>query len=173
MSYFKWSDFDKAAEKGPVSFGVKLLLAACLLGTLLGGLGYVAGWFSETAQVAQEQFGPRAVLKKYEHFKDQAAALDAKVATIESYDRSLKQMKTDMVDANGKTIPMAQWPLDQRESYNQRATEIRGLKASYNTLAAEYNADMSKVNYRFANQGELPQGADKPLPREYKPYIVD
>jgi len=29
---------------------------------------------------------------------------------------------------------------------------------------------MAKFNWAFANVGELPKGADRPLPREFKPY---
>src|SRR5215831_13256224 len=37
--------------------------------------------------------------------------------------------------------------------------ELTGIVASYNSLAADYNAEMSKWNYRFANVGKLPAGA--------------
>jgi hypothetical protein len=45
------------------------------------------------------------------------------------------------------------------------------MKYSFNQLAADYNAQMAKINYAFCNVGQLPQGATTPLPREYKPYI--
>jgi hypothetical protein len=48
-----------------------------------------------------------------------------------------------------------------------------GIKASYRTLAAEYNAAMAKFNYRFANAGDLPEGATEPLPREFATYAID
>jgi hypothetical protein len=173
MKNHGWNDYEKAADKGPVSFGIKVIVGLFILTAVAGGLSYVFGWFGETAQVAQEQFGPRAVLQKYEQFKDQAAQLDAKMASIEVYEKGLKATEAQMVDGAGKALPKAQWPRDEREAYNQRATEIAGLKASFNKLAADYNANMAKFNYAFANQGTLPQGADKPLPREYKPYIID
>lgn len=168
-----WNSYDKAAQKGPLSLGIKIIFLVFLLSCVIGGLGYVAGWFGETAQVAQEEFGPRALLKKYEHFKDMSAQLDAKLATIDSYQKGLDDEKAQMVDRDGKAIPIVEWPRDQRESFNQRATEIRGLKASFNNLAAEYNADMAKFNYRFTNVGDLPAGQTKVLPREYKPYITN
>jgi hypothetical protein len=48
--------------------------------------------------------------------------------------------------------------------------EISGMKASFNDLAAEYNAAMVKINFAFINVGQLPQGATEALPREFKPY---
>jgi hypothetical protein len=70
-------------------------------------------------------------------------------------------------DANGYTVE--QKNIMERLSIWQ--SEVAGVKASYNLLAADYNSAMSKFNYAFCNVGKLPQGAVEPLPREYKPYI--
>ena len=56
-----------------------------------GGLSFVLGVFGEAAEVAQEEFGPRALLKKYEQFKDQSAMLDKKVADIGVYEVNLAE----------------------------------------------------------------------------------
>jgi len=50
---------------------------------------------------------------------------------------------------------------------------VAGIKASYNQLAAEYNAGMVKINWRYTNVGDLPPGSTEPLPREFKPYITE
>jgi hypothetical protein len=165
-----WNDFENAANKGPVSFGIKVIVAVFILAAVAGGIGYVFGWFGEGAQVAQQQFGPKAALAKYEHFKDMSAQLDAFNATITANQARAKSIE-DGYTVDGKLLPRTQWSRDDREAYNQIQTEVAGIKGAYNNLAAEYNADMAKFNYRFANQGDLPPGADKPLPREYKPYV--
>jgi len=59
---------------------------------------------------------------------------------------------------------------DVREQVGLWQSEVAGITASYNALAADYNAQMSKINYRFCNVGDLPRGATDPLPREFKPY---
>jgi hypothetical protein len=69
--------------------------------------------------------------------------------------------------------PRKDWARDDREQYNTWQSEVSGVKAGYNTLAADYNAQMAKFNWSFANAGQLPKGADKPLPREYKPYETE
>lgn len=51
--------------------------------------------------------------------------------------------------------------------------EYLGLKASYNELASQYNAAMVKFNYAFCNAGDMPDGSMQPLPRQYKPYIIN
>lgn len=47
-----------------------------------------------------------------------------------------------------------------------------GLKASYNSLSADYNARMAEVNWAFTNVGKLPHGESQTLPREYRDYIT-
>ena len=162
-----WKDYEHAAERGPMAIGVKVILASSVLIALVFGIGYVFGWFGETAQVAKEEFGPRAALQKYEWFKDAAAQLEKKQADITVYDSRLKAM-----DKTYEKLPRQNWPREDREQYNVWQSEVAGVKASFNTLAAEYNSQMAKFNWRFANAGDLPQGADKPLPREFKPYIA-
>ena len=161
-----WNDYEKAAEKGPLSLMLKAVFGIFLLAAVVGGLGYAFGWFGEAAQVAQDEFGPKAMLKKYEWFKDAAAQLEKKQADIAVYDGRLKAM------ASGYTgLARQNWPREDREQYNVWTSEVAGVKASYNQLAAEYNAAMAKFNWRFAESGSLPPGAEKPLPREFKPYV--
>lgn len=123
---------------------------------------------SEAVDVAVDEAGPRALLKKYQWFKDASAALDEKKANIEVFTKRVQSLEDSY-----KGVERRDWPKDERERHGQVTTELAGLKASFNSLAAEYNAQMSKVNWAFCNVGELPKGADRPLPREYKAYILD
>ncbi|MDO8574678.1 MAG: hypothetical protein Q7R61_00125 [bacterium] len=161
----KWGDYERAAERGPMSIAVKVILAVFALSVVVGGLGYVAGWFSEAAKVVQDEFGPKAMLTKYEWFKDAAANLEKKQADVTVYDGRMKAM-----DETYKGLPRQKWPREDREQHNVWVSEVAGVKASYNQLAADYNSQMAKFNWRFANVGELPKGADRPLPREFKSY---
>ncbi len=163
----KWEDYEKAAEHGPMAIAVKFILAVFALVILVSVIGYGLGWFSEAAQVAQEEFGPRAMLVKYEWFKDAAAQLEKEQADITVYDGRMTAMNETYKD-----LARQKWPREDREQYNVWSSEVAGVKANYNSLAAEYNAEMAKFNWRFANVGELPKGAEKPLPREFKPYIT-
>lgn len=162
----RWEDYEEAAERGPLAFGFKIVVGLFVLSVLIGVIGYVGGWFSEAARVTQEEFGPRAMLEKYEWFKDAAAQLEKKQADIQVYESRVKKL-----DASYGEQPRSRWARDDREQYNVWQSEVAGVKASYNSLAADYNAQMAKFNWRFANVGELPKGADTPLPREFKPYV--
>jgi hypothetical protein len=105
-------------------------------------------------------------LKRYEWFKNAAAALEAKLSTLKAYE-ARKQSLMDQYEGQ----PRKEWAREDREQFNVWESEFVGIKASYNTLASEYNANMAKINYAYTNIGGLPYGADEPLPREFKEYI--
>lgn len=143
-------------------------LFAIGVGLILWFGGFFAGNAQEAAVVAQKEFGAQALLKKYEWFKSSGAQLDKKQADIKVYASRLSAM-----DQTYKGTPRKDWPRTDLEQYNVWQSEVAGVKASFNQLAAEYNAQMAKANWAFANAGKLPTGADTPLPRDYKPYETE
>jgi hypothetical protein len=140
----------------------KLIIILICMMTLMSSCRY----FQDGADTAFKEFKPSALLKKYEYFKDMSAQLDKKMADLGVYKTRLTDLKEQY-----KGVSRKDWARDDREQYSVWQSEEAGVKASYNGLAAEYNAAMVKFNYSFCNVGELPQGATVPLPREYKPYI--
>jgi hypothetical protein len=160
-----WADYEKAADKGPLPVLAKAFVAIMFVATVASVTGYVFGWFGSAAAVAKEEFGPRAMLDKYTWFKDAAAQLEKKLADAEVYDARIKAM----INGYGET-PRTKWAREDREQMNVWTSEVAGVKASFNQLAAEYNAKMAEIHWRFANRGDLPQGAADPLPREFKRY---
>lgn len=148
------------------TFGIVVLVILAFVALMI--VGSVLGWFGEAQQVAHEEFGPKAMLEKYEWFKDASAQLDKKQADVGVYGSRMKA-----IEQSYKGKSRSDWPREDREQYNVWVSEVAGVKASYNDLAAQYNAQMKKFNWRFANKGELPEGASEPLPREYKPYTVN
>lgn len=123
---------------------------------------------SDTANVVVDEFSPSVLLKKYEEFKDMSAVLDKKTADIKVYENRFTSLKEEYGG-----VARSQWAKEDREQYNLWMSELAGISASYNDVAARYNSNMVKFNYRFTNVGELPQGATEPLPREYKPYLTE
>lgn len=141
------------------AFGLTVLgIGACAIG-LVGGVA------TNGAQVIQKEFYPDALLRKYEWFKDASAALDKKQADIKVYQRRLTDLEHSYTG-----VARRQWARDDREQSSIWQSELSGVRASYNSLAADYNAEMAKFNWRFTNVGDLPRGSSTPLPREYKPY---
>jgi hypothetical protein len=167
-----WEFWGRRAESGPFGFvlwvfgGVVLLV--CFMFMCLLPVGCTMNWLTSGSRLVQKETSPEPLLRKYEWFKDAAAQLDKKQADIRVYEKRSKDLK----EALGNK-PRNQWDRDDREALNQWATELAGVKTSYNSLAAEYNSAMAKENWRFCEVGRLPQGADRPLPREYKPYATE
>lgn len=122
-------------------------------------VGFACNWFADVAKTAKKEYAPSALLKKYERFKDLSAAIDKKRADIEVYRSELDNYK--VVDKDDKFY------------VEQRKSELLGIISIHNSLCAEYNSAMSKFNYRFTNKGDLPESNLEPLPREYKPYILN
>lgn len=134
----------------------------------IGIIGTSMGWFSEAISVAREEFGPRELLRKYEWFKDAAAQLDKRAADIVVFEGRLKSIREAYKDT-----PRKDWPRDDRENERIWLQEVSGVKAAYNSLAAEYNAGMAKLNWKLCNVGDLPRGATVALPREYRAYVTE
>lgn len=115
----------------------------------------------------QREFGADALLRKYEAFKDIAAKLDAKQASIQVAEARLVSFEKQY-----EGQPRKDWPRSDLEQHNLLTSELSGMKASFNALAADYNARMAKDNYAFCNVGDLPKGAVVPLPRSFRSYEV-
>lgn len=160
-----WKSYEDAAKKGPLSISFKVIGLLLVIFAVICIAAYAFSWVGEGAKVAKDEFGPEELLNKYEWFKDASAQLDKKLADIAIYESRMKTM-----EGSYKNLERQKWPREDREQYNVWASEVAGTTASYNSLAAEYNAQMSKFNWRFTNTGDLPKGATVPLPREYKPY---
>lgn len=127
-----------------------VLLWIMFAGAVIGTVGWGLGWFSEAGQVAQEQFGARAGLIKYEWFKNASAELDKKKADIVLYEDRLASFERDY------GTDRTRWQRDVREQANQARTEYVGVVASHNSLAAQYNANSSKFNWAYA-EGDAPR----------------
>ena len=128
--------------------------------------GFACGFVGNADKVLQQEFNPTVMRDRYVWFKDASAALDKKVADISVYRGRLTRLREDYPNVQSM-------PRDVREQRAIWESELSGVKASYNSLAAEYNSAMAKINWSFTNVGSLPAGATQVLPREYKPYLEE
>lgn len=143
---------------------VVLLVLVVLFGISVVGRG--CKWLGQAGDVVAQELAPGELLRKYAWFKDCLSQLDKKRADIEIYTARLKTMEDDYTDVARKD-----WSRTDKEQMSVWQTECAGVKASYNSLAAEYNAQMAKINWRFCNKGNLPKGATEVMPREVARYI--
>lgn len=144
-----------------VGWAVLLLAGLLLLKAVTTGIG-LASWFAgQAVETAKKELSPQELLRKYEWFKDASAQLDKKKADIGVYQSKLKRY------ANVDPLKVPRYIAEQMTVWEQ---ELAGVKASYNDLAAEYNSQMAKFNWRFTNVGDLPAGESQVLPRAYRTY---
>lgn len=160
-------DLTVSPFKTLLKIGLLLIILLSILGTAVSVIGGGISWFGEAAKVARQELGPQAMLKKYEWFKNAAATLDQKKATI-----SVFQARFENMEETYEGTPRKEWPREDREQYNLWQSELAGITASYNQVASEYNAQMAKINWAFTNVGSLPAGATEALPREFKTYLT-
>jgi hypothetical protein len=142
-----------------IGIGVVALFALSIL-------GFVLGLFNEGTQVAQEEFGPRAAIDKYNNLKSIRSSLEGKIYDMQTQANSIKAL-----EALNNGTPRNQWARSDLETYNIRTTDLNSIVMSYNSLASEYNWKMASINWAFADVGQLPKGADGVLPREYSKYV--
>lgn len=150
-----YRQYEDDFENNPKGTIVKTMFWVLGIVILFSVIGYGLGWFSEAAVVAKEEFGAKASLKKYEWFKDASETIEAKRQTILVYEANL----TDIDEQYGN-VPRKDWDRLDKMQYNQWRAEITGIKASYNKVVKEYNAQSSKFNWRGYNTTDLPMTYD-------------
>lgn len=165
MSIDQW---EEQANQKPVSFAIKFLISAVFILFVVGAVMWGLGWFSEAGQVAKEEFGARAALKKYEWFVDQSNR-------IKKMDEDIKlfENRRNGVESKYKTYGKepAKWPPDVRVSYNreisQAKDDLTAIASQRNSLVQEYNAASEKFNWAPFNTRD-----DKPAP-EFTIYQLE
>lgn len=168
MSWQKTGKYvEKSAASGPMG-SIKILFMGLLIMGVIGlGLNVVGGffgWIGQAQQVAQEEFNPRAMLTKYEWFKNTASALAAKQQSIYVLEGRVKSLYEDYEGTKRKD-----WDRVDKQNMNIWRQETAGLKLSYNNLAAEWNSQIDKFHWR-PFLGSLPPGAEQVLSSEFAPY---
>jgi len=126
---------------------------------VLGVISYALGWFGEAASVAQDEFGPKAALEKYEWFKDQSARIEKSKADIMTFEERVKGIEKQY---SGYGKDMAKWPPHIQVQYNSAKQtsrdDLTAIVSNYNNLVKEYNAASSKFNWvPFKTKSDKPK----------------
>lgn len=158
MSIDKWED---EANNRPMNFAIKAILFIAVLVGVIAVISYAFGWIGQGAQVVKDEFGPKAALKKYEWFIDQAnriKKMDQDVQVFQQREAAIEKK----YESYGKD--KAKWSPDIRIQYNreiQQSTDDRtAIVSQRNNLAQEYNAASEKFNWAPFNTRD-----DKPVER--------
>ena len=145
-----------------VGAGVILLVFA------LGAVAYGLGWIGEAGVVAQEEFGAKAALEKYEWFIDRANAIAKADADITLFEQRRVDIETQYEATYG--ADRSKWLPSTQAQYSQAASTARddllAVVSNRNALVAEYNAQSEKFNWApFLTRPDMP-------PRAFVEYVV-
>lgn len=126
-------------------------------------LGISLNWFGEAVEVAQDEFGPKAALEKYEWFIDQAQDIEKMDRDVELFTHKLNQVDSTYLDYGKKK----DWDMTTRVTYNndkkQAQNDLLAVKSQRNGLVREYNAASDKFNWK-----PFQTKPDKPKKRYYE-----
>lgn len=142
-----------------------LIVALIVTGLTLPGCGAVSRWFNDAGRVTEREVSPEVLLTNYRWFKQAGAQLSGKMANIENYKSRISKYERDY-GSNRR-----EWPIDVREEDNKLESEIAGLKQSYNSLAAQYNALSDDIFAKYAKPGQpITDSNGNALPRKFAEY---
>jgi len=146
---------DEINKEFPIGKTLKYIL---LLGLGLVLIGIPMGWFGQAAEVAKDEFGPKAALEKYEWFIDQAKNIEKMSQDVVLFEERASQVETKFSSYGKKT----EWTLDVRMLYNeeikQAQNDVLAVKSQRNGLVREYNAASSKFNWSaFQTEPDKPK----------------
>ncbi|MBM3250818.1 MAG: hypothetical protein FJZ07_01075 [Candidatus Nealsonbacteria bacterium] len=143
-----WQSWEKSADKGPVLFTLKAFFAIVLIGVVISVVGYGLGWFGQAAQVAKEEFGPRAALDKYQWFIEQESAIKKMDQDIKMFEGRVTGV-TEQYRGYGED--QSKWPPHIQVQYNRERQQARedliAVASQRNNLVKEYNAASEKFNW--------------------------
>lgn len=135
-----WESYETAAEKGPGALILKVLILILGLSILVGSVGYGLGWFSDAAQVAKEEFGPKAMRDKYTWFIQQAESIKKMDQDITNFEARLKSIE----DKYAKYGKPENWRPDISTMYNHESQvakdDVNAVISQRNNLVKEYRA---------------------------------
>lgn len=162
-----WDRYERAAERGPMSLFATIFLPIITVVVVLGVTGYFLGWFGEGMQVAREEFGPRAMLKKYEWFISQANGIEKMDRDIALFQNRVTAIEKQFESYGDKS----KWSPDVRIQYNMAVeaarTDSLAVTSQRNGLVQEYNAASEKFNW-----SPFQTRPDKPKER-FHVYVVN
>ncbi|HEU0085377.1 MAG TPA: hypothetical protein VFQ59_00230 [Candidatus Paceibacterota bacterium] len=153
-----WKNYHKSAQQGPS--GV-LKVFFWFLGSIVVFIviGYLFGWFSQAADVAKKEFGPKAALAKYEWFIDQANRIEKMDQDVILFEKRVISVE-NQYKGYGKDI--SKWPPHIQVQYNverqQAREDLLAVASQRNNIVREYNSQSEKFNWApFKTDPRKPQ----------------
>ena len=133
----------------------RIFLALLAIIAALGTTGYFMGWFRETTNVVQEEYGPKAMLKKYTWFVDKSNA-------IKKMDEDVAIFRSRVALVDSAYGPTDKMDVITKELYRNKKlnaeTDLAAVISTRNNLVKDYNAQSEKFNWApFNSKPDKPE----------------
>lgn len=145
-----WKDYEKAAEKGPFSFGAKMILLAVGLVLFAGAIFFVINPAIQGARIVSKTLDADNVIHNYEFFKRQHEDFLAIDKKFQQAKTSAETFKADLSDDR------KEWHRTDREEYQRLRSIADGLGYQREDIVAEYNAKSKMANRSIFKDNNLP-----------------
>jgi len=135
---------------------VVLGIPIILLLLVAGGIRCACSVVSTPIDIVKKTMDADNVLYNYEWFKQRAEDLDAAVLRIEITEGAVADLKEELPKER------KDWSYDDKQEINRLRTDLRGQKAHYETLSAEFQARSKMANRRiFKSDNRIISWVDK------------
>lgn len=144
-----WKEYEDAADRGPISFGVKIILGVATLAIVAGAIVWGLNVLSQPGAVLTKTFDADNMIYNYEWFRSQYQAVLAMDVQITNAQVSFESFKKD----NG---PRGKMDFSTGAEYDRLNAILLGLQNQRANYVGTYNARASQANRSIFMGKELP-----------------
>lgn len=147
-----WKSYERSAEKGPLSLGVKIFFGIFILSALVSTVTFFMNPFKQAARVINKTIDADNMIQNYEWFKQRHQS-------IKAIDRKIVDAAAVVASFSESAGDRQGWHREDREEYARLSSIHMGLKQQRADLVAEYNAKSRMANRSIFKAGdvELPE----------------
>ncbi|HMP67351.1 MAG TPA: hypothetical protein PKA60_01205 [Candidatus Paceibacterota bacterium] len=152
-----WDSIDRAAERGPVAFILKIffliLVAFLVIGAVTWGLKVVLYPATQVTGVYEKTLDADNAIYNYEYFKQAYQDIGA-------MDKKIETAKTAIETFNQSAGARENWDFRDKEEASRLTTNLTGLQNVRNDMVATYNGRARMVNRSIFMGNDVPQSID-------------
>jgi hypothetical protein len=148
-----WESLEKSADKGPISFGVRIILIVITLAVVIGVARFILMPVTQAAKVVEKTLDADNVIYNYEYFKQayqDIGAIDKKIVTAQAAINEFSE------SAGSRE----KWDSRDKEESARLKTNLTGLQNVRNDMVATYNARAMMVNRSIFMGKDVPASVE-------------
>lgn len=135
---------------------VPILIVCALIAILLFIFGVITLPARSARDIAEKTLDADNIIGNYEWFKQRAEDLDAAVQRIQITEDAVADLKEELPENR------RDWDYDDKQEMSRLRTDLRGQKAHYENLSAEFRARSKMANRAiFKNNNKIIKWVEK------------